>query len=110
MDTMSLIVHLPQYTQLDDDYSGAARLMDMIASLYGLPTESEYYEKAGQQMEEVNQALNKNPQLKSIVRDMEAQYGDHPHRKPEERRPPLSPEVEKFLSEMERRLGDEGKA
>ncbi|OGO39874.1 MAG: hypothetical protein A2147_05675, partial [Chloroflexi bacterium RBG_16_57_8] len=109
MDTMSLIVHLPQYTQLDDDYTGAARLMDMVASLYGLPTDSEYYEKAGRQLEEINEALNKNPQLKSIVKDMEAQYGEHPQRKAEERRPPLSREVERFLSEMERKFKDEGK-
>lgn len=110
MDTMSLIVHLPQYTQLDDDYAGASRLMDMVASLYGLPTDSDYYEKAGQQVEEINEALNKNPQLKSIVKDMEAQYGGHPQKRPDEHRTPLSPEVENFLSEMERRFRDEGKA
>jgi hypothetical protein len=108
METMSLIVHLPQYTQLDDDYTGASRLMDMVASLYGLPTDHEYYEKAGRQVEEINQALNKNPQLKSIVKDLEAQYGEHPQPRPEAHHPPLSPEVERFLSEMERRFKDEG--
>ncbi|MFC1862234.1 PAC2 family protein, partial [Chloroflexota bacterium] len=39
IETMSLIVHLPQYTQLDEDYMGAARLMKLLSSLYGLPVD-----------------------------------------------------------------------
>jgi hypothetical protein len=109
IETMSLIVHLPQYTQLDDDYTGASRLMGMVASLYDLPTDPEYYEKAGRQMEDIDQALSKNPQLKSIVKDLEEQYDGHPQRPPEEPRTPLSPAVEDFLSEMERRFKDEDK-
>ena len=109
METMSLIVHLPQYTQLDDDYPGASRLMDMVASLYDLPPDAEYYEKAGHQIEEINEALSKNPQLKSIVKDMESQYGERPPHRPPEHRPPLSPEIERFLSEMERKFDDEGR-
>ena len=40
METMSLIVHIPQYTQLEDDYSGAARLIDVITSISGVPVDS----------------------------------------------------------------------
>jgi len=108
METMSLIVHIPQYTQLDEDYSGAARLMDMVASLYGIPVDKEYYEKAQQQTDELNQALIKNPQLKDIIQEMEAEYGQHPRHRPE-RQTPLSPEIERFLSEMERRFRDDPK-
>ena len=103
---MSLIVHIPQYTQLDEDYSGAARLMDMVSSIYGIPVDKEYYERAQQQAEELNQALIRNPQLKDIIKEMEAEYGQHPRRRPERQRP-LSPEIERFLNEMERRFGDE---
>ena len=107
METMSLIVHIPQYTQLEEDYSGAARLMDMVSSIYGgIPVDKGYYEKAQEQADELNQALIKNPQLKDIIKEMEAEYGQHPRRRPE-RQPPLSPEIERFLSEMEHRFGDE---
>jgi predicted ATP-grasp superfamily ATP-dependent carboligase len=106
IETMSLIVHLPQYTQLDEDYSGAARLMDVISGIYGVPTDHEYYEKAQQQASEVDQALNKNPQLKELIKDMEAQYGKGPANQ-ENRRPPLSPEIERFLTDMEKRFRDE---
>jgi hypothetical protein len=106
IETMSIIVHLPQYTQLDEDYIGAARLMDVIATLYDIPVDNEYYEKARQQIEEIDQALDKNPQLKSLVREMENQYGSPPQKKPGEKQTPLSPEIESFLSEMERRFKD----
>jgi predicted ATP-grasp superfamily ATP-dependent carboligase len=109
METMSLIVHIPQYTQLEDDYSGASRLMDIISSTYGIAVDSEYYEKARQQAEDVNKALSSNPQLKAIVSEMEAQYDGKPENKPDGRQTPMSPEMERFLSEMERRFRDDPK-
>ena len=104
IETMSLIIHLPQYTQLDEDFTGASRLMEVLSSLYGLPQEKTYIEKAQQQLEQINQALDKNPQLKAIVKEMENQYeAESPDG--EERKPPrLSPEVEKFLTDMEKRF------
>ncbi|MFC2041828.1 PAC2 family protein, partial [Chloroflexota bacterium] len=71
IETMSLIVHLPQYTQVDEDYMGAARLMKLLSSLYGLPVDDTYIKKAEQQLEQINLALDKNPQLKSIVEQLE---------------------------------------
>jgi len=108
METMTLIVHLPQYTQLDEDYTGAVRLMDIVSDLYGLSPDSEYYDKARQQLVEIEQALAKNPQLKGIVKELESQYQSGPTAgKPEERPPKMSPEVERFLSEMEKRFRDD---
>jgi hypothetical protein len=106
IETMSIIVHLPQYTQLDEDYTGAARLMDTVASLYDIPVDNEYYDKSRRQMAEIDQALSKNPQLKAIVREMENQYGSQSPIKPGEKPTPLSPEIESFLSDMERKFTD----
>jgi len=103
METMSLIVHIPQYTQLDEDYAGATRLMEMVSSIYGIPVDKEYYGKAQEQADDLTQALSKNPQLKDLIKEMEAEYGHQPRRKAE-RQPPLSPEIERFLSEMENRF------
>lgn len=104
IDTMSLIVHLPQYTQLEEDYTGAARLMDIISSIYGIPVDSDYYEKAQHQAEEVNQVLDKNPQLKALVSELEAQYRQSPLSGSQNLQPPLSPEIENFLTDMEKRF------
>jgi len=103
-ETMSLIVHLPQYTQLDKDYSGATRLMGMLSLLYGIPKDEASYSKAKEQLDEINQALDKNPQLKAIVREIEAHYEERLRTRREERPPRLSPEVERFLSDLERRF------
>ena len=105
IETVSLIVHLPQYTQLDDDYVGTVRLMEILRSLYDLPEDETYVKKAEQQLEQINAALSKNPELKAIIEHLEAHYEARTEKKKEEKAPPqLSPEVEKFLSEMERRF------
>jgi predicted ATP-grasp superfamily ATP-dependent carboligase len=104
IETMSLIVHIPQYTQLEEDYSGAVRLMEVIASIYGIPVDNEYYHKAQHQIEEVNQVLLKNPQLQALVKEMETLQGKKTSVNPNEQQVPLAPEIEKFLSDMEKRF------
>jgi len=104
VETMSLIVHLPQYTQLDEDYTGAVRIMEVLGSLYNLPMDEAYIKKAERQQEQISAALEKNPQLKAIVEELETRYEARAEKKKEEETPRLSPEVEKFLSEMDRRF------
>ena len=105
METISLIVRLPQYTQVDDDYMGTVRLLEVLHSLYGFPTEEGYRQKAKNQLEQINAALEKNPELKTIVTQLESHYDARvAKREAEEETPRLSPEVEKFLNEMERRF------
>ncbi len=105
VETISLIVHLPQYTKLDDDYMGTVQLMKMIGSLYDLPMDRNYIEKAEQQLEQINVALDRNPQLKAIVEQLETHYEARTSQREEEEPPPqLSPEVERFLAEMDRRF------
>ena len=106
IENMSLIVHLPQYTQLEQDYMGAARLMAVLGSLYDIPMDDAYIKKAEQQLEQINAALEKNPQLKAIVEQLETRYEARTQKKKAEEMPRLSPEVEKFLNEMERRFGE----
>jgi predicted ATP-grasp superfamily ATP-dependent carboligase len=104
METMSLIVHLPQYAQLDEDYMGAVRLMQVLSSLYNLPLDEEYVEKAEQQLEQLNLALDKNPQLKATIEQLEAHYEARAQSQQDEEKQKLSPEVERFLTEMEKRF------
>ena len=104
METMSLIVHLPQYTQMDEDYMGTVQIMSVLSSLYGLPVDETYIEKAEQQQKQLSAALDKNPQLKAIVEQLESHYEARTERKKEEETPRLSPEVERFLAEMDRRF------
>ncbi|MFH0769369.1 MAG: PAC2 family protein [Chloroflexota bacterium] len=104
IETMSLMVHLPQYAQLDEDYIGTVRIMEMLGSLYALPVDKTYIEKAEQQLEQINLALEKNPELKVIVKQLETNYEARATKKEDEKSPRLSPEVEKFLIEMNKRF------
>ncbi len=104
IETMSLIVHLPQYTQMDEYYMGTVRLMEVLAPLYNLPMDEAYIKKAEQQLEQINLALDKNPHLKTIVEQLESHYEARAKIRKEERTPRLSPEVERFLAEMDRRF------
>ncbi|MBI4282881.1 MAG: PAC2 family protein [Chloroflexi bacterium] len=108
IETSSLIVHLPQYAQLDEDYMGTVRLMKLLGSLYGIAEDENYIRKAEEQLEQINLALDRNPQLKATVEQLETHYEERAKRKQETRKeeetPKLSPEIEKFLSEMDKRF------
>jgi predicted ATP-grasp superfamily ATP-dependent carboligase len=104
IDIMSLIVHLPQYTQLDDDYIGVVRVMEVLSSMYGLPVDGTAVEKANGQREQIDSTLNDNPQLKAIIEQLENHYDTSAEQRREEQQPKLSPEIEKFLSEMDKKF------
>ncbi len=104
IETMSLIVHLPQYTQLDEDYVGQARLLEVLCSLYNLPMNDNDIQKAEQQRKDIDIAVDKNPQVKAALAQLEAHYDARMVTRKEEEMPPLSPEIERFLKEMEKRF------
>lgn len=105
IDTMTVLVHLPQYTQVDEDHMGMVRLLEMLNALYDVPISKVDRAKAEKQREHIEDMVEQNPQLKEIVGQLEAHY-DALAKKREEEHPStrLSPEVEKFLSEMDRRF------
>jgi len=99
IETCSMIVHLPNYLTLDDDYRGEKRLMDIIASFYNIPMPQGDREKANKQEAEVRrlaeQFLQQEPKYKAILEQLEASYDARINKeKPEVQ---LSPEIEKFL-------------
>ena len=107
METSSLIVHLPQYTQMDEDYMGTVRIMSILSSLYGIPVDESYARRAEKQQEQINSALNKNPELKMVIEQLENHYEARNARQQEDEGQPLSPEIERFLAEMDRRFREE---
>ena len=103
---MTFVVHLPQYIQLEEDYAAAARLMGLLCSIYGLPPHLADEERGRKQYGELTAAVERNPELKGVLQQLETQY-DTRQDPVEEPPPPLSPEVEKFLRELDQRE-DEG--
>lgn len=104
-ENMTMIVSLPQYTHLEEDYIGLVRVQEIIASLYGIPVPEDSINRAQRQRDEINTAVAGNTQVQEILEHLEETYdtGMNDPSEPEEP-PPLSPEVENFLSEMEKRF------
>lgn len=106
VETLSLVVHLPNYLIMADDYRGERRLMEIICSLYGLDLPQVDVEKAREQEEQVSriaeQMLQMEPRYKLILNQLEANYDSRVREGEVEVQ--LSPEVEKFLQEMDRRF------
>ena len=102
IEHMSFVVHLPQYVQLDEDYAGAARLMELLCSMYGLPPHLVDQERGQKQYGELTAAVERNPELKAVLQQLESQYDSRQVQSQEPTTPPtpLSPEVEKFLQEL----------
>ena len=100
IETITLVVHLPQYTQLDDDYMAQFRLLELLSADYDLPIDLESIsEQAQEQYREISIAVEREPQLKRVVHRLE-QYYESQSSKPSEESPKLSPEIENFLNDI----------
>ena len=106
IETVIVMVHLPQYVQLEEDYSGAARLLEILCAVYDLPKELCDTERGKRQYREVNNEVIRNQGLKGLIERLEAHYDSRSASKDtdEEDNTKLSPEVEKFLKEMGERF------
>ncbi len=100
IETASLVVHLPQYTQMDEDYTAQLRLMELLCAFYDFTVDLESISKQAQeQYQEISVAVDREPQLKRVVRRLE-QYYESQNSKLSEESPKLSPEIEKFLNDI----------
>ncbi len=106
IESISLIVHLPQYIQLEEDYAGVLRLMEILYSVYGIQADETNIRDAENQRKYIDIEVDRDPQLKSIVAQLEAHYEARMARTKEAEMPRLSPEVEKFLRDIEKRFGE----
>jgi hypothetical protein len=106
METCNMIVHLPSYLMMEEDCRGEKRLMEVISSLYDFAMPQADIEKADQQEAQVRliaeQIIQQEPRLGLILKQLEANYDSRIKEEKEETR--LSPEVEKFLQDLDRRF------
>jgi hypothetical protein len=71
--------------------------MEILNLLYNIPIDKKDYEKAAEQRGIINQKVEKTPELKKILPQLEAMYEVRIKRVEVEKRPELSPEIEKIL-------------
>jgi len=108
MQTTTFIVSLPQYVNMEEDYLGKVRLMEILNLLYDIPIDKKDFEKAARQRSLINQRVETNPDLKKILPHLEAIYGGRIGKKEGQGLPGLSSEMEEIFWETDDK--DFGKA
>jgi predicted ATP-grasp superfamily ATP-dependent carboligase len=102
IETMTLLVHVPQYTQLEEDHAAQLRLLETICDLYGFPTDlDKLRKKARRQYDKLDKAIDNEPELKYTIRQLERLY-DSNAQDAVNYMPKLSPEIERFLNEIDK--------
>ncbi len=112
IETLSLIVHLPLYLKLEDDYTGAYRILQALAALYGFSDDVPEKSLADQQYDQVTSAMTNNPQLRELVTKFEEDYDRDAGQPTDDESVELSAEIEQFLDDVASRdqgeSGEEG--
>ena len=113
--SVNLMAHLPQYVQLDEDHMGASRLMSVLCAMYDLPERLADQSRGEQQYQDINRAVQNNPEVKSLIQQLEAYYDKTlAVREPSDDEAPVeedtsfAPDVEQFLREVGQRLETPG--
>ena len=97
IETIWFIVSLPQYVVLEEDYIGKVRLMEILNLLYNIPVNQKDFEKALEQRSLISQKVERTPELKNLLPQLETMYEVRTNTKEGERRPQLSSEIEGIL-------------
>ena len=107
IENVSLTLRLPYYAQLEEDYTGGARLLEALREICDLPRGLADAIAADalegeRQCQRISAEVANNPEARTIVQRLEAEY-DARAVSPDATNPspPLSPEVERFLREID---------
>ena len=117
IESINFMVHLPQYVQLEEDYAGTSRMIEVLSSVYNnIPADLAPIRRGQRQYRELNSTLERNTELKTLIQQMEAYYdaqldSEETSAADSKETPTsttqLSPEIEQFLSELGGRLDSE---
>lgn len=111
IENMSVTLRLPYYARLEEDYTGVARLLEILSEVFGFPpsladTIAADAAEGRDQYRKISQEVAASPEVQSLVQRLEADYDVESTSSQESDEPPtLSPEVERFLRELDERLG-----
>lgn len=108
IETATIIVQLPAYAQMERDYRGLNVLLELLSRLYDLDLDLETLcQESDRQRATMDEATQQNPQLQAMMQELERVYDSDAAEQPNgDGAPKLSPELEGFLKDIEKRLGD----
>ncbi len=110
IETINFMVHLPQYLQLEEDFTGTSRMIECLSSIYAnIPSDLAPIRRGQRQYRELSSAVERNAELKALIQQMEAYYDAQQDSEETPGAAPdaevnLSPEIERFLTELGEQL------
>ena len=106
--TLNLVLQLPSYSQLGEDYMGQYTLLRLLDQIYGFSLDLGQIKRRAERLyARLDDASQSESQVREMIKELEAAYDSERNMSPEEGdKPALSPEMEQFLSELEQ--GDSG--
>ena len=114
----TLMAHLPQYVQLDEDHLGASRLLEVLCAVYGFPADLAEKSKGDQQYKDIERAIDYGGEVGTLIKQLETYFDrvlsrsegqeDSENLSEEDVEINLSSDVQDFLNEMGERFEDDG--
>jgi hypothetical protein len=101
LGNMSLMARLPHYAQLDEDFAGTARMIEVLSAYYDIPAKLAPNRRGKAQYAELEAAVARQPEVKALVARLETEYDSTYATTTAEERPALSPEIERFLENLD---------
>ncbi len=96
IETRIYVVHLPQYFQVEEDFTGTARLMEILCTIYGLPSRLADRERGRQQYASLQNIVSSTSDVAGLLERLEERY-DRENQAGGASTTPLYPMVEEFL-------------
>ena len=100
IQTRTFVVHLPQYFQVDEDFTGTARLMEILCALYDLPDRLTDRQRGQQQYESLQSIVSDASEVSTLLQRLEERYDKEQKQEPTAP-PPLAPNIEQFLKDLD---------
>jgi len=97
IETIWFIVSLPQYVDMEEDFQGKVRLMEILNLLYNVPVDKKDFERALEQRNLITQRVERTPELKSLLPQLETMYEVRIKSKEGEGMPKLTSEMEEII-------------
>ena len=103
IDTRIFVVHLPQYFQVEEDFTGTARLTGILCRIYGLPSRLEDRERGIQQYSSLQNIVDDTSEVSKLLSRLEERYDRENSQAAGGSEPiaPLSPQIEEFLQGLD---------
>lgn len=106
IETITMLARLPNYAQLEEDFAGACTILKLVDAVFGLSVETAEMKLLGEEhYKKLDQAVQSNPQARDMLKAMEQSYDAETGNGKKGTPPNLSPEVERFLRDINKNFG-----